>query len=83
MTYVWQSAGQDFETAAAAVADVEERGGGEVIQFLQERNLPGCLPAYVLRSLALWDYTTEGGWTQYSIFGGIAQPMNHDKPRDY
>ena len=66
---VYQAQGADYATAEQAALAVEAAGSGSVVEFLLEPNLPGCLPAFVHKSLALW--TLEGGkWTSRAIHGG-------------
>ena len=60
---------QDFPTAAEAIACIEERGEGSVVKFVVEPNLPGCLPAEVHRSCALWSFDGKKWWG-HAIFGG-------------
>jgi hypothetical protein len=58
---------------------VEAHGSGSVVQFILERNRPGCLPVFVHKSLAFW--TLDGGkWVKRGIFGGSADALGEERP---
>lgn len=70
---------QDCTTAEEAAQAVERAGAGSVVEFILERNMPGCLPEMVRKSVSLW--TLEAGtWTKRSIFGGTAEGMGEERP---
>jgi hypothetical protein len=69
----------DYDSAASAITQVETYGSGSVVKFRQERNLPNCLPEYVLKSLGMWTYE-KGIWHQHYIFDGTGGVMGEDKP---
>lgn len=69
----------DHENADGAIAAVEAVGSGQIIKFKRQRNIPGCLPEYELKSLALWGYA-DGKWTQYSLFSSTCEAIGDERP---
>jgi hypothetical protein len=70
---------RDCLTSQEAIARVESWGGGSVVKFRKERNLPNCLPEYVLRSLAMWTFD-DGQWWSHYIFDGHGEKVAQEKP---
>lgn len=58
----------DHENEADARAAVEQAGGGSLVKFSRQANLPGCLPAVVLRSLWMEVYANRQ-WRKINIHG--------------
>jgi hypothetical protein len=57
---------EDFDTEAEAIAAVEQAGGGSVVKFAREHNMPYCKPDIVHRSIWLKVYE-NGEWRQPNI----------------
>lgn len=57
----------EYLTREEAVDYVVSQGSGQVIKWLIERNLPGCQPDYVHKSLSL-DVYESGYWRSVNIF---------------
>lgn len=68
----WYEAGVpysvEYVSEEQAKAKLEEVGGGELIKWLIERNLPGAMPDYVHKSLGL-EVLENGTWKSVNIFG--------------
>lgn len=75
-----QSYDKRFSTAEEAVTKVEAAGKGTVVLFLGLPNMPNCKPDIVWRSNAMWKFE-DGKWFQYSIFTGVSERLNEEKPR--
>jgi hypothetical protein len=58
----------DYPTLGDAALAVQQSGSGSVVKFIRNRNLPNCLPEYVLKSLAMWTFE-NGKWYSIYIFG--------------
>lgn len=72
--------GHDFNTAEEAATAVETAGGGSVVKFRKERNMPHCLPEFVLKSLNLWTFE-NGKWDAKGIHGPAAFSMGEARPQ--
>ena len=57
----------EYLTRKEAVDYVVSQGSGQAIKWLIERNLPGCQPDYVHKSLSL-DVYEFGNWRSVNIF---------------
>jgi hypothetical protein len=69
----------EHPTSDAAATEVEANGFGTVIQFSVNPNMPHCEPAMVYSSCAMWQFANDE-WTQYTIFSGDCDVMNHARP---
>lgn len=57
----------EYLTREEAVNHVVSQGSGQVIKWLIEKNMEGCQPDYVHRSLSL-DVYEFGKWRSVNIF---------------
>lgn len=57
----------EYLTREEAVDHVVSHGSGQLIKWLIERNIAGCLPEYVHKSLSL-DVYEFGKWRPVNIF---------------
>lgn len=69
----------DHRDVEAAIKVVEAAGSGRIVQFNESPNMPGCLPAIVLRSCAMWTYA-DNVWHSHYIFDGYGGKMAEERP---
>lgn len=70
----------DFDAGDEAALAVEAAGGGSVVKFRKERNLPHCLPEFVLKSMCLWVFE-NGKWMRKGIHGPTATDIGEERPQ--
>lgn len=58
---------RDHDTIEGAKLVVDTAGSGSIVLFRRERNLPNCLPEYVLKSCSMW-VKDDGRWHAIAIF---------------
>lgn len=69
----------EHTTPEEAIAVVEEVGKGRVIEFLVQRNMPGCLPEFVDKSLNMWSLG-DGEWWSHYIYDGHGGKLERERP---
>ena len=76
---VYEANNQLVNDVDHAVALVERAGHGTVVKFIEEHNMPFCLPETILRSIALWTY--DGAiWRAVSLYSGYADILREERP---
>ena len=79
MKIVYQANFVDCSTPEEAIALVERVGSGDVVKFVCNPNQPGCLPAIVHTSCAMWSLH-DGIWYSHYIHDGYGGKLTIEKP---